>query len=174
MSKFRDGLFGPTIILFAICFLITMALAAVYNITEPVIAQGKITAADAGRKEVLKAGASFTKIEVELPVGVTEAYRADNGSGYVFTSQARGYGGQVVYMIGTDVAGRVVGIKMLPHEETPGLGTKVGEEKYLEKYLDDVDPATVDAVSGATRTSNSLKNSLAQARDAYDLVKEVA
>lgn len=173
MSKFRDGLIGPTVILFIICTVITFALAAVYNVTEPVIAEGEVAAANAVRMEVLPEAQGFTEITAQLPEGVTEAYRADNGAGYVFTSQAKGFGGAVVYMIGMDEDGAVVGINLFSHEETPGLGTKIGEPEYLQRYYGDVDPDTVDAVTGATRTTNSLKNSLRQAAEAYEIVKGV-
>lgn len=172
MSKFRDGLVGPTVILFAICFVITFALAGVYNMTAPVIAAGEIASANEARKEVLETGDSFSEITgADLPEGVTAAFEADNGAGYVFTSEAKGFGGPVVYMVGIDSDGNVVGITMFSHGETPGLGTKIGEMEYLEKFYGSVDPQTVDAVSGATRTTNSLKNALVQAKEAYELVK---
>lgn len=174
MKNFRDGLVGPTVILFVICFVITFALAGVYNLTAPVIAAGELEAANAARMEVLPEGEGFSLIEgPSLPEGVTEAYKADNGAGYVFTSAAKGFDGPVVYMIGIDADGAVVGIQMFSHNETPGLGTKVAEPEYLTQYLGDVDPNAVDAVSGATRTSESLKMSLTQALEAFETVKGV-
>lgn len=175
MSKFRDGMLGPTVILFAICFLITLALAAVYNMTESTIAASEAAAANAARMEVLPEADGFTKVEgVELPEGVDDVYRADNGVGFVFTSQAKGFGGPVVYVVGMDSEGGFTGINMFSHGETPGLGTKIGEASYLEKYRGDVDVDGVEAVTGATRTTNSLKNSLKQAQEAFQLVKEAA
>lgn len=174
MSKFRDGLLGPTVILFAICFVITFSLAAVYNVTEPVIAAGEIAAANAVRTQVLPAGDTFTEVKAAMPEGVTAAYRADNGSGYVFTSEAKGYGGTVVWMVGVDADGSIIGINLFSHSETPGLGTKVGEPDYIAQYVGGSDPDAVDSISGATRTSNSLKNSLRQALEAYQIAKEVA
>lgn len=171
MTKFRDGMLGPTVILFVICFVITFALAGVYNVTAPVIAQGEIDAANAMRRQVLPEGDQFTQIDAELPAGVSDAYKAENGAGFVFTSAAKGFGGAVVYMIGMDADGNVVGIENFSHGETPGLGTKIFDPDYLAHYLGDTDPSSVDAVTGATRTSNSLKNSLKQAIEAYNTVK---
>jgi electron transport complex protein RnfG len=171
MSKFRDGMIGPTIILFAICLIITAALAAVYNVTKPVIDAGAIAAADMARREVLPDGDSFTAVEATLPDGVVDAYKADNGAGFVFTSQAKGFGGAVTWVIGMDANGGVTGISLFDHDETPGLGTKVGEADYLQNFLGNTDPASVDAITGATRTSDSLKNSVIQAKEAFELVK---
>jgi electron transport complex protein RnfG len=162
---------GPTIILFGICLIITAALAAVYNLTEPVIAAGEIAAANDARKEVLADGDSFTELEAALPEGVVDAYKADNGAGYVFTSQAKGFGGAVTWVIGMNADGGITGITLFDHNETPGLGTKAGETSYLESYYGDTDPDDVDAITGATRTSNSLKDSIKQAREAFELVK---
>lgn len=174
MSKFRDGMFGPTVILFAICFIATFALAGVYNVTAPVIEQGAITAANNMRRKVLPEGEGFTELTTSLPEGVNEAYKADNGAGYVFIAEAKGFGGAVVYMIGVNANGEVVGIENFSHSETPGLGTKIFEKEYLDKYMGDINPDSVDAVTGATKTSNSLKNSLKEALEAYNVVKEAA
>lgn len=174
-AKFRDGLIGPTLILLTICAVITLALAGVYQMTEPVIAKGEIVAANDARAKVLASGDSFTMLDgIELPEGVSEVSRADNGTGFVIRSAANGYGGAVTYMIGIDSDGAVVGIQIFDHNETPGLGTKVGDQGYLDQYMGHTDPFAVDAVTGATRTSNSLKNALNQALAAYELVKEAA
>lgn len=171
MSRFKDSAFGPTVILAVICLTITLALAVVYNLTAPVIAVGELEAANEARMQVLPEADSFTQAQAELPEGVTEAFKADNGAGYVFTSQYKGFGGDVVYMIGMDAQGAIVGIQMFSHEETPGLGSKIGEAEYLAKYYGNADPMSVDAVTGATITSNSLKHSLIQAIAAYEIVK---
>lgn len=173
MSKFRDGLIGPTVILFAICFVITVALAFTYQTTKPIIEQGEIASAEAVRREVLSGSETFTEItDVDLPDGVYEAYKGDNG--YVFKSGAKGFDGIVTYMIGISDSGEITGINMFDANETPGLGTKIGDPAYLEKYYGSVNPVEVDAVTGATRTSNSLKNSLMQARAAFEIVKGAA
>ncbi len=173
MSKFRDGLIGPTVILFGICFVMTLLLAFTYQTTEPVIAEVEWVRLEEAIVKVLPGAEEFGQIEgLALPEGVTEVYTADNG--YVFKSGAKGFGGVVTYMIGMDLDGGITGIEMFDHEETPGLGTKVAEEDYLAGYLGQTDPAGVAAVTGATRTTNSLKDALRQAKEAYELVKGAA
>lgn len=173
MSKLKDIV--PTIVLFLICALITLALAMVYRITEPIINQNEIDAANIARQEVLPQGDTFTKIEnITLPDGVKEAYKADNGEGYVFTSSAQGFGGEVVYMVGMDMDNSITGIVMFSHSETPGLGTKVSNPEYLANYYGEVNPDDMDAITGATITSNSLKTSLNETIQAYNSIKEAA
>lgn len=170
MSKFRDGLIGPTVILFAICFVITITLAFTYQSTKPVIEQAEIAAANAVREEVLPGSTSFEKIEnIDLPQNVFEVYRGDGG--YVFKSGAKGFDGIVTYMIGINDDGEVTGINMFDSNETPGLGTKVAKDTYISQYYGNVNPDEVDAITGVTKTTNSLKNSLKQAKDAFELVK---
>ena len=173
MRKFRDGPLGPTVILFGICFVMTLLLAFTYQTTAPIIEQAQIAAANEARAEVLPGATGFEEITgAALPDGVTAAYRSDNG--YVFTSGAKGFDGVVTYMIGVDLDGNIAGITMFDHNETPGLGTKVAAPDYLSLYHGGVDPDDIAAVTGATRTSNSLKNSLKQAKAAFELVKGAA
>jgi len=187
MKKFRDGMLGPTVILGTICLVITFALAGTYEATKEPIRLAGLRAAETARALVLPAarteeapqGAeeeaeeSFVLIEgIALPEGVKEAYKAVNGSGYVFVAGAKGFGGVVTFYVGMDADGNYVGINMFDHDETPGLGTKVGADSYLEKYYGRNTPSGVDAITGATRTSNALKNTLLACNEAYELVKE--
>jgi electron transport complex protein RnfG len=170
MSKFRDGLIGPSVILFGICFVMTLLLAFTYQTTKPLIDAINIENANETRAAVLPGASGFALIEnVELPEGVTEAYKAENG--FVFTSGAKGFSGTVTYMIGVDSNGDIAGISMFDHDETPGLGTKVQAPEYLERYKGAVNADEVAAVTGATRTTNSLKNAIKQAKAAFELVK---
>lgn len=56
-------------------------------------------------------------------------------TGVAFKSMAKGYGGDISIMIGVTPEGRVYGIEILSQEETPGLGDKIAQEKYLRQFL---------------------------------------
>lgn len=172
MQKFRDGDIGPVVILTVICAVIALALAGIYQMTAPVIETRKIETANEVRREVMPLSDSFSAIEgIALPEGVFEVYRADNGEGFVFRSGAKGFSGTVTFMIGMDKNGEITGINMFEHNETPGLGTKIGDPAYLGLYYGFADYAGVDAVSGATKTTNALKNAIAQTKEAFEAVK---
>jgi len=174
MSKFRDGMAGPTVILLAICLVITFALAATQVSTAEAIKASEERAAVETRALVLESGAAdgFTEMEgLELPEGVFEVYKANNDSGYVFKAGAKGYDGLVTFMVGVDPEGKYVGINMFDHNETPGLGSKIGAIEYLEQYHGLMDPESVDSITGATRTSNALKNTLRLVQEAFQQVK---
>jgi len=170
-KQFRDGTTGPVVILLTVCVIITFALAAVYQVTEPVIRQGEIAAANKARALVLSGAESFTEITASYPEGVAEVFKADNGTGYVIRAAGKGYGGPVTFMVGFYSDGKVAGITMFDHNETPGLGTKIGADAYLSKYLGDVDPDSVDVITGATISSGALKSALSLAREAFLIAK---
>ena len=175
MDKFKEGLLGPTVVLLGICLFFAVALVFVNNMTAPIIAVGQIEAANRIRSEVFAGCDSFDEIgDVALPEGVAEAYRASNGEGYVFRSAAKGFDGAVTFMIGMDKNGAVTGINMFEHNETPGLGSKIGDPVFLKNWMGDANPNEVDGITGATRTTNALRNALLQARDAFEIVKEAA
>ena len=175
MDKFKEGLFGPTTVLLGICLFFAVALVLVNNMTAPIIATGRIVEANRVRAEVFTGCDTFDVIEgVTLPDGVYEAHRASNGEGYVFRSAAKGFDGEVTFIIGIDKNGSVTGINMFEHNETPGLGSKIGNQEFLKNWMGDADPAAVDGITGATRTSTALRNALLQAKGAFEIVKEAA
>jgi electron transport complex protein RnfG len=71
-----------------------------------------------------------------------------------------GYSGNIEIMVGVDPEGRVVGIEILTHAETPGLGSKITapvfKDQFRGKGLDDADwrvkkdGGSFDQITGAT------------------------
>ncbi|MDR1329679.1 MAG: electron transporter RnfG, partial [Oscillospiraceae bacterium] len=89
----KKDFIAPIAVLVLICVITTGVLAATNSVTEPVIAQEENRRADESRAAILPGADSFDKLELELPDGVTDAYSASNGTGYVITATASGYGG---------------------------------------------------------------------------------
>ncbi|MGI6730407.1 MAG: RnfABCDGE type electron transport complex subunit G [Anaerovoracaceae bacterium] len=164
----------PTLVLVVICFVVTFALAGTYQVTKPVIEAITKANADAARAEVLPSGEGFTPIEGELLEGIADVYNADNNSGVVVTAIERGYGGAMTVMVGIDNDGKVTGVKILQHTETPGLGTKAMTEEHLSQYLDKASVSTggsgednIDAISGATLSSNAVYRAVENSLNQY-------
>lgn len=155
----------PTLVLVLICLVITGALAVTYQVTKPVIDEINIRNANIARGEVLPEGeGAFTALDVPLSDKVVEAYKADNGAGMTFTVLDKGYGGKLTAMVGIGADGKITGIKITKHTETPGLGTKAMLPEYLSQYLgqsaitrtNESGETQIDAVTGATLTSNAV------------------
>ena len=172
-TTFRDTIPGTMTILGAICLVVTLILAFVYGVTKEPIAHAKVMQADNVRAALLPAADSFEEVaQQDWPEGVSEVYRAGNLPAYVLRSSAKGFDGQVVFMMALSEEGDVIAIEMFEHNETPGLGTKIGNAEYLAKYYGAQDPQLVDSVSGASKTSNALKQAVLQAKAAVNMVKE--
>lgn len=102
----------------------------------------------------------------ETPVYAVYAAQSASGDllGWGLQMGPRGYGGPIRMVVGLDRSGKVTGVTVVGHNETPGLGTKaVGEPEYLAKFkgIDgaDVDKSIkqVDTITGATKSSRGVR-----------------
>ena len=167
----------PIVVLMAICLVISTALAFTNDVTAPVIEKAAAEKAEAARKDVLPDADSFELMQLSgLPETVTEVYQAANGSGYVFMLTAKGYGGDMNLICGMDADGNIIACKTLSHSETSGLGSKVADDGYRNQYtgVNTDTLGNVQAISGATISSNAYKNAVGDAFAAYELAKEAA
>lgn len=170
-------------ILFAIAFLCTLILVVCNSITAPVIEKLQIEAENNAKAEVLSAiDAKFEKTKAK---GVEEAYIAydKNGEtiGYCFKVMPSGFGGAITLMVGIDTNGSICGVKITEMAETPGLGAKASEEKWLGQFVGKTSGINivkggkagkndVDAISGATITSKAVAKGV---NDALGATKEL-
>ncbi len=79
-----------------------------------------------------------------------------------------GYGGDISVMIGIDVQNsEMVGIEIIQHNETPGVGSKVERESFRNQWrrIPVDEPVAlrtmgggIDAISGATYSSKAMVN----------------
>ena len=164
----------PIVVLTVICLVVTALLAYVNLVTSPIISESEKEAAAQARMEVLSEADSFDVVDAELPEGVTEAYKASNGTGYVFMLTTKGYGGDMKLICGIKSDGTIEQCKTLSHNETSGLGSKTAEDPYRTQYNGKTaDTYTeVDAITGATSSSNAYQKAIKSAFEAYEIVKE--
>ena len=47
--------------------------------------------------------------------------------GYAFKISGRGYAGDIIFMVSSDIDGKILGMRILDHMETPGLGSRMTE-----------------------------------------------
>ena len=57
-------------------------------------------------------------------------FKCDQSCGFVGQGSGRGYGGEIDVLVGFDHTGRITGVQVLRHKETPGLGANVCERKF--------------------------------------------
>lgn len=165
----------PSLVLVIICLVVTLALAGTYSVANPIILENQAKAADEARMTVLPEGDAFTAYDGALVDGVLDCYMADNGAGMAITANYKGFGGAVKVMIGIDADGNITGATVTEHAETPGLGTKAMTPEYLAQYqgVGEVvgghinNDANIDAISGATITSNAVYCSIEAALNQF-------
>ena len=147
----------PIVVLSVICVIVTGALAATNEVTAPIITQAKIEAENAARLAVLPDADDFTEVTGITVDGVSAVYTANNGVGAAITASAKGYGGDVVVMV--------------------GIGSKVvGDPEYLARYngLSAAEPLVlnedVDAITSSTVSSTAVINAVNAAITAYNQI----
>ena len=167
-----NDLLKPVVVLTVICVVVSAALAAVNNVTAPIIAKAAAEAANAARYELLPEADGFEQIEVEVE-GVTEMYKATNGAGYVISAQGNGFGGNgsVKMMVAYDNEGTILSSTVIDcSAETPGIGDKIVKEAwFMEQFLglagDKV--SEVDTISGTTISSKAAISAMDAAWKAF-------
>ena len=88
-----------------------------------------------------------------------------------------GFGGRIDLIVGFYIDGAVKGYKVISHQETPGLGSKITEPKFQNQFNGfDVskhkfkvrqDGGDIDAVTAATISSRAVIDAIQRAVDAY-------
>jgi len=92
----------------------------------------------------------------------------------VVSTGAEAYSGTILTLVGLSLEGRLTGIEVLRHAETPGLGAKIEDcgwrSQMVGKGPGDIDwkvskdGGNVDQISGATISSRSMIDAILKAR----------
>lgn len=175
-------------ILFMITLIAGLVLGFVYENTKGIIADRELADKKASYKEVFPEASDFVpadNVEEESVrrrldnEGFSKEFidelniakdSSGNTIGYVYTVRtSEGYGGDIVFTMGIKNDGTVNGIAILSSSETAGLGMeadKVLKPQFANKQVSKfvytktgaVEINEVDAISGATITTNAITN----------------
>ena len=170
------------------CVVAAAGLAATYAVTKDRIAEQDRLAQENSLKAALPEAESFEEVtdaamladakaaagEVQVSSIFTAFDSTGNEIGWGLRLGSRGYGGYAQLVIGLDTSGSVTGVSVLSHGETPGLGSKVMEDKaYLGAFTElpagftTKDVKAIDGISGATKSSRALKHAVEAAGAIY-------
>ena len=95
-----------------------------------------------------------------------------------YASSGSGYGGMIDVMVGIDMEGKLTGISVMTHSETPGLGARVTETEFSDQFRglsleEEVSlGGNVDGISGATFSSKGVVAAINEAVKIFPKVKE--
>lgn len=110
---------------------------------------------------------------------VYPAKMGDKTAGYAVETYTSGFGGRIVLMVGFELDGKIKGISVLSHSETPGLGDKINPSKsdfsvQFEgmnpsnfKLLVKKDGGDVDAITASTITSRAYCEAVTTAWEVF-------
>ena len=161
----------PTISLFLISAIVTLLLAVTNSVTKPKIEQLQIETENKTKVAVLSVAKEFSEAKTVSLNGVDytyyEGYGEDDAlAGYVFTTSAKGYGGDIVTMVGVKADGVISGMDFLSISETAGLGMNADNDDFKSQFvgksgeigLNKNSPAEneIQALTGATITSRAV------------------
>lgn len=114
------------LILSIVCVIAAGLLATVNLATREKIKQQRFAEQQAALKEVMPQAESFTPVKDGEDVLYYQAKDfGKNVIGYCFLAQGKGYSSIIEAMAGMDIKGVISGVKIISHNETPGLGSKI-------------------------------------------------
>ncbi|MFD1316741.1 RnfABCDGE type electron transport complex subunit G [Namhaeicola litoreus] len=129
--------------------------------------------------DVLKIKSEQVKDSIEM----YPAFKENEFVGAAITgSSEKGFSGLVKLMVGFKPDGSIENIAVLEQKETPGLGTKMKDEKFLKQFRGKnpsnfdlkvtKDGGEVDALTGATISTRAFSEATQMAFDEYMKNKE--
>jgi electron transport complex protein RnfG len=191
VKKKASTLVNMVVVLFAITLVAGLTLGYVNDLTLEPKAQARLAKKVAALKTVLP---PFDNEPVSEALRVEPASGADSLEIYpgykegafigaaVTGASEKGYSGLVKLMVGFGPEGKIRNIAVLEQKETPGLGTKMKGESFLQQFRGQ-DPAAfdlrakkdggqVDALAGATITTRAFGEATRQAYDIFTAYRD--
>lgn len=148
------------IILLAICAISAVVLGYTNEVTKPSIEKQAELANIESRQTVLADAKEFSKVEEDFGSSlVAEVYEGKvDGEvvGYTVKTTPSGYAGAVEVMIGIGIDGKIKGVSIGNHSETPGLGAKAADVAFNGQYVDKSVDSEVEVIKNGNPADNQI------------------
>ena len=157
-----------TVTLLLICSVVALALAGVNAITKDKIAAIKAEKTQKAIQAVLPGSVKVEEVTFTDDTGMVTKVYQDLATGYAVEVAPNGFGGAITMMVGVSLDGKVLGISIISHAETPGLGAVAGANTdkgvaFRDQFNGLINGITIgdgenqiDALSGATISSQAV------------------
>ena len=157
-----------------ICLFVSAAVVFSYQITKPYIERSANEAAYTAMESVLPESKKFEEINVAKEIleeyNCTFLRKSAESNAVAIQIETKGYQPGLMVMIGIDTNGKITGVKVVKHAETEGIGTRAMSDDYLSKYKGKIDTKDIELISGATYTSQGIRDAVENAlRLFYDI-----
>lgn len=183
MKRNAEEVLRPTLILAAICLVMTTCLVLTNLATKDAIAAQNEKEASESRKAALPDADTF-----EQSPDSSICFVGRKGSdvvGYVFSTTASSYGGPIQVMTGISKDGEVTGVVLVSTSDTPGLGLNAQKPKFRDQYKQQAPEkgfevvkgggakeGQINAMTGATVSSKAVTAAVNAAVAEYQKVKD--
>ncbi|MEW5824894.1 MAG: electron transport complex subunit RsxG [Pseudomonadota bacterium] len=190
LAALRDRLDYQIVLLGATALLAAALLAGANALTRPAIAAAEARDLTESLAQVLPVGAFDNDLATEAlsldtaqgPVTVWRARKEGATTAVVLRLAQPGYSGLIHIVVGIAPDGQVLGVRVLKHTETPGLGDKIETAKgdwihgFAGKSLTAPEPArwavkkdggVFDQFTGATITPRAVVNGVKRALELF-------
>jgi electron transport complex protein RnfG len=126
------------------------------------------------------------KNDRDKEITVYRATKDGKVTGLAYEIYGSGYAGEIKLMLGVDAQGKVLGVRVLAHKETPGLGDKIDVKKTdwilrftdlslgnppVEKWKVKKDGGQFDQFAGATITPRGVVRAIKEGLEFFDAHK---
>ena len=116
-------------------------------------------------------------------ITIYRARKQGKVTGLAYEIQGYGYSGEIRLMMGVAADGKLLGVRVLAHKETPGLGDKIetSKSKWIydfegksltspsaEKWAVKKDGGVIDQLAGATITPRAVVKAVKGGLEFYD------
>ncbi|MCL2831819.1 MAG: FMN-binding protein [Treponema sp.] len=124
-----------------------VGLAFVYSATSEIISRRQAADLDSSLRELFPEAENFvpiTDIKIADPMvtitgdpanpentGAFAVLKNNNTIGVALKVSRASYGGPIIILVGTGTDGRIRGVKILEHSDTPGLGANAASKTYF-------------------------------------------
>ena len=154
-------------VVLAVC----VVIFGVHRATDYAAVRAETEAQEALLAQVMPQATVRTETPYRSPgaLSITAGYNDSGLVGYCVEVQAYGFGGPLTAVVGVNTNGEVTGVAITQHRETKGMGTDAMTDSHLSQYVGKSGTIrtqgnnSVDAVSGATATSEAITSCVNQA-----------
>ena len=156
-----------TLTLLLIAAVVAAALALVNQITKPIIDKVNAEKTQQAIQIVLPGGYDSEITDYTDETGlVSKVYKGANG--YALEVTPAGFDNTITMMVGVDLDGKVLGISVISHTESAGLGAVAAADNaagnaFRDQFIGQSgsvsvskDGGTIDAITNATITSRAV------------------
>lgn len=182
----NDSILNLVLRLVVITVCAGLILGLVYAVTKDPIAEQELKKATEARQAVLASAQDFKEVALsgidydhDKYGDIKEVYEGTANAqivGYTYSIVTKGYKPGLKLTIGIGVDGKVTGVQITGHDETPGLGANAVKPDFIDQFKETDGPIViaksptgalneVQALTGATITSKGVANAVNLARE---------